>query len=86
MALISKFVGIDRYSDIRITDLTGAKRDGIALWALFIDTVNDIQAELLTDNRATYNEVVRALDESLGAATPDDTVIFTWNYLGLVDG
>lgn len=47
------FVGIDRYSDPAIRDLSGAGNDARALWALFEDTFPNSQSELLTDGDAT---------------------------------
>ena len=35
MAFIANFIGIDKYADQDIRELTGAKRDATALWALF---------------------------------------------------
>jgi helicase len=85
MALLASFVGIDRHHDFQIRDLTGARRDALALWALFKDTLPDIQANLLIDSDATVDEIRKALDQTLGAATPSDTVIFSFAGHGTRD-
>jgi replicative superfamily II helicase len=85
MALYSTFVGVDRHRDLGIRDLTGARRDATALWALFSDTLPGITAALIVDADATIERVRRALDETLGAAGPDDTVIITFSGHGTHD-
>ena len=85
MALLASFVGIDRHLDPLVPDLTGARRDALALWALFKDTLPDIQARLLINAGATADEIRRALDQTLGAATSDDTVIFSFAGHGTHD-
>lgn len=85
MALYSAFVGIDKHRDLGIRDLTGARRDATALWALFGDTLPGITAALIVDAEATVGRVRRALDETLGAAGPDDTVIITFSGHGTHD-
>jgi hypothetical protein len=74
MAIRAAFVGIDRFHDPNIRDLTGAQRDAEALWALFVDTLPGIQAQLLVDHQATAAAIRQALKITLGAAGPDDTV------------
>jgi helicase len=76
MTLIAKYIGIDKYLDGKIRDLTGATRDATALYSLFSDSIKEIDAELITDHTATCSKVDAALRESLGSAGPDDTVIF----------
>jgi helicase len=39
MATYAVFVGINKQLDPTIDELTGAKRDALALWALFSDTL-----------------------------------------------
>jgi len=41
MAFCGIFVGIDRYASQRINLLTRARRDAVALYALFTDTGKD---------------------------------------------
>ncbi len=76
MALLATFVGVNKYADPLVQDLTGAARDATAMWALFSDSVPDLRAERLLDAEATGASIRRALDETLGAAGPDDTALF----------
>lgn len=81
----ASFIGVDKYKDPEIRDLTGARRDAKALWALFCDTIPDIEAKLLTDEGATTTAIRHALDEALGTAGPDDTVIISFSGHGSHD-
>lgn len=78
MVVRASFIGIDRYRDSTIRDLGGAKRDATALWALFCDSIPDIQATHLTDEKATAEAIRRTLDDTLGVAGPEDTVIISF--------
>ena len=79
------FVGINKYQDPKIRDLAGATRDATALWALFTDTISDIQTHLIVDSDATVEKVKEALEETLNNSTPEDTVIFTFAGHGTHD-
>ena len=59
MALKAVFVGINRHLDPAIPELSGARRDATALWALFSDTIPNLAARLLVDNNATPHRGVR---------------------------
>lgn len=85
MATMAAFIGIDSYADIGISDLTGASRDAIALWALFSDSLPDLDPALLVDKRATASAIRDALDATLGAAGPDDTVVLSFSGHGTHD-
>jgi helicase len=85
MALLTGFIGIDRYKDSRIRDLTGAKRDATALWALFSDTLQDKNSRLLTDDAASLANIAGLLDDTLGRATEDDVVILSFAGHGSPD-
>ncbi len=85
MALIGRFIGVNRYLDRNIRDLNGAERDAIALWALFSDTIPEIDARLLTNADANVNSIRQALQETLKNATPDDTVIVFFSGHGSSD-
>lgn len=85
MALLASFIGIDRYHDPRVRDLNGARRDAVALWALFRDTLPDIQAELLIDRDATKSGIRAQFDRTLAAATSEDTVILSFAGHGTRD-
>jgi len=82
MALSAAFIGINQFSDPTIRDLTGCCRDALALWALFSDTIPSINAQLLLDDQATKAGILQALDVTLGAAGPDDTVIVSFSGHG----
>lgn len=85
MALLASFIGINKFIDPDIRDLAGARRDATALWALFKDTLPDIDAELIVDEQATHLGVRAALDRTLGAADTDDIVIFSFAGHGTHD-
>ena len=75
MALRAVFIGINKYRDPRIHELTGATKDAIALWALFKDSVEGIADKRLLDDEATVESIRKSLDSALGDAAQDDTVI-----------
>src|SRR5437667_1771629 len=85
MPLLSTFVGAGRYSDPDIRDLVGCTRDAIALHALFADNVSDGKSTLLIDHEATIANIRRALQDTLGRATSDDVVIFSFSGHGSHD-
>lgn len=85
MAIISSFIGIDKYSSLEIRDLAGAGRDATALWGLFTDSIPKIQSQLIKDNDATRERIYRALDETLGTANSEDIVIFSFAGHGTHD-
>jgi helicase len=76
VTLLATFVGINRYADPTVPDLTGAANDATALWALFSDSVEDLEAKLLLNEEATGARIREALDETLGAAGSNDTALF----------
>ncbi len=78
MAFLTGFIGIDKYADPTIRDLIGARRDATALWALFKDTIPDIQERRLVDADATVAAIGRLFDDTLGAAGPDDIVVLSF--------
>ena len=78
MAISATFIGINRYSDPNILDLSGAVRDATALWALFSDSVPGIQAELILDEEATVDKVFEILNTKLASAAAEDTVIISF--------
>src|SRR4051812_16135543 len=85
MALLSTFVGAGKYSDPDIRDLVGCTRDAIALHALFSDSVLDGSFALLIDDEATTENIRQALRDTLGKATSDDVVIFSFSGHGSHD-
>lgn len=85
MAFLGAFIGVDQHADPGIRDLVGAGRDARALWALFSDTIQGIRAELLVDQHASVAAIRQAIANTLGAAGPDDTVIFAFAGHGTKD-
>src|SRR5882672_2509590 len=85
MALIGRFIGVNKYQDPDIRDLTGARRDALALWALFTDTIPDINSELIIDEKANVASIKTALKETLEQATSDDSVILFYSGHGSPD-
>lgn len=79
------FIGIDRYTELQVPDLTGATRDAKALWALFSDTFTDADCQLIVDHEATAQRIRKTMAETLGEATPDDTVIVSFSGHGTHD-
>ena len=82
MAIKACFIGIDKYQDPSIRDLAGAKRDATALWALFSDTMPDLEAEKFVDEEATLENIRKVLDAKLGSAGTDDVVIISFSGHG----
>lgn len=85
MALRAAFIGIDKHKDPAIRELSAAHRDSMALWALFCDTLPDIEAQLFTDDHATHIVVRTALQELLAGAVAEDTIIITFAGHGTRD-
>ncbi|OQP64757.1 hypothetical protein A3860_18535 [Niastella vici] len=84
MAIIGRFIGVDRYQDPAIRDLTGARNDALALWALFKDTL-PIESKILTGLNATISNIQKALEEGLINASNNDTVIIFYSGHGSQD-
>ena len=85
MALLATFVGVGKHADPGIRDLIGATRDAVAMHALFVDTISDLQADLLVDSNATLEAIRRSLRRTLGSATDQDSVIFYFSGHGSHD-
>ena len=85
MALIARFIGVNKYLDPNIRELHGAGRDAIALWALFSDTISEMDAQILTDSASTVTAIRIALKETLINATKDDSVILFFSGHGSRD-
>lgn len=80
--LKATFIGIDKYADSSVRELTGALRDATALWALVSDSMPGAVATLLTDSNATIVNIRAALNETLISACEDDTVVLTFSGHG----
>ncbi|MDQ3668406.1 MAG: caspase family protein [Acidobacteriota bacterium] len=79
------FIGLDKYQDPEIRELTGARRDAQALCALFNDTISEIESTLLIDEEATNANVRSALHNTLGAAGSADVVVLSFSGHGTHD-
>ena len=80
MALHGLFVGIDRCASSRISWLDCARRDAVALHALFTDTFGNAGV-LLDDGKAT-RAAIEAWFRSLRGCSPDDVLVFTFSGHG----
>jgi replicative superfamily II helicase len=80
--LKAAFIGIDKYADSTVRELTGAARDATALWALVSDSLPAASASLLANHEATTARIRVTLGATLTDATPDDTVIVTFSGHG----
>lgn len=74
------FVGVDRYQDPSITELSSATRDALALHALFSDNMPG-SFELLCDEVATAARI-RTVLTALQASEPDDVVVISYSGHG----
>src|SRR5579859_2691814 len=86
MAMKAIFVGINKHSDPTIPELSGARRDATALWALFTDTIEGLEARLLTDETATHATVTQAVLGTLSGACDDDVIVISFAGHGSPDG
>jgi helicase len=80
MAFKGLFIGIDRYASDQIKWLSCARRDAIALHALFTDTLGG-DSILLTDDQATRDGLQKAF-EDLATCEPDDVVVIGFSGHG----
>ncbi len=80
MAFYGVFIGIDRYRSPDINWLSCARRDAVALEALFADTLGGATT-LLVDEDATRDEIRDAF-AALSACGPDDTVVISFSGHG----
>lgn len=80
MALRGLFIGVDRFASPRFRWLSCARRDAIAVHALFSDTFGPT-SRLLTDEDAT-RAAVEAEFRALAACGPDDVVVVAFSGHG----
>jgi helicase len=80
MAFRGLFIGIDRYVSPDVDELTCARRDAVALEALFSDTLGETTV-LLTDAEATRQRI-EAEFTALASCEPDDTVVIAFSGHG----
>jgi replicative superfamily II helicase len=79
------FIGIDRFASPLVNELTCAGRDAIALHALFVDTLGDGAATLLTNEAATSRAIVDNFDNRLASVDEDDFVVISFSGHGSED-
>ncbi|MFP3675086.1 caspase family protein, partial [Bacillus sp. SIMBA_031] len=86
VAIKAIFIGISKHLDASIPELSGARRDATALWALFADTIEGLSARLLLDETATHAEVTQAILGTLSAADEHDVIVISFAGHGSPDG
>ena len=82
MTVLGLFIGVDRYKDARIPELSGAVRDASALAALFQDALPKMRLTELQNENATQSAVEMALTDHLMQATSEDAVIIFFSGHG----
>jgi helicase len=80
MAFLGLFVGIDRYASSHVNWLSYARRDAIALHALFTDMLGN-GAQLLTDAAATRS-AIEAQFKQLARCSEEDVVVVAFSGHG----
>lgn len=70
-------IGIDKYEDTSISKLRGARNDAVGISDLF-----GSEKIVLLDEKASREEIFKALDDISRQATADDTFIFTFSGHG----
>jgi helicase len=80
LAFLGLFIGIDRYLSPDVNELSCARRDAVALEALFTDTLGG-RSTLLVDAEATRTRV-EAEFLVLANCSPDDTVVVAFSGHG----
>lgn len=81
----ASFIGVDRHADENIRDLGGAARDATALWAIFSDSVDGLDAPLLLNEHATCLTATEAIKETLQQAEKEDVVLLSFAGHGTLD-
>src|SRR5262245_36855636 len=85
MSTKAGFIGIHKYRDPPISNLSGARRHAVALDAVVGDTMPGSDARLLTDERATGAVVRAALEDLLTNAHAHDVVLLSFAGRGCRD-
>lgn len=80
MAFHGLFIGIDRYASHDIDELNCARRDAVALEALFNDTFGGTTTRVV-DEEATRQRITAEF-EALASCAPDDTVVIAFSGHG----
>ncbi len=84
MAFYGIFIGVNKYADPEIRDLSGARNDALALGTLFEDTLG-ISCQIITGEEATVSNISGALRHLMAAATESDTITFYYSGHGSQD-
>lgn len=85
MAIFATFIGVNRYSDPLIRELSGAKNDAVAFCALFMDSISNINTRLLVGVDATVQNIKDVLEEGITLAREEDTLIIFYSGHGSHD-
>jgi len=85
MTIFATSIGVGKHSDKSIRELVGARRDALALDALFRDTMPGAVCTLLTDADATATAILNTMSETLQNSGTDDVVIFCFSGHGTPD-
>jgi ATP-dependent DNA helicase len=80
MALHALFIGIDRFASPRINWLSCARRDAVALHALFTDTFG--AGGILLDDKKATRAAIEAWFRNMAGCSPDDVVVITFSGHG----
>jgi helicase len=80
MGFYGLFIGVNRHESNLINELSFARRDAIALHALFTDTLGG-ETKLLTDEQATRGAIEEGLSH-LTACDEDDVVVISFSGHG----
>ncbi|PWW58355.1 DEAD/DEAH box helicase [Actinokineospora spheciospongiae] len=79
------FIGVSQFASPEAQPVRYAKKDAIALHALFADTFGDGRAELLHDAAATRAAVTAGLRRLAATSTNNDVVVITYSGHGTPD-
>ncbi|CCH29374.1 DEAD/DEAH box helicase [Actinosynnema sp. NPDC047251] len=79
------FIGVDNYESSAFGRLRYAKKDAIALHALFTDTFSE-NAILMLDSAATKDKLTTEIGHVQAASTDEDVVVITYSGHGTPDG
>ncbi|MFJ7212897.1 DEAD/DEAH box helicase [Amycolatopsis sp. NPDC098790] len=79
------FIGVDNYESPAFSQLKYAKKDAIALHALFTDTFSE-KATLMLDAAATKDRLTTEIGHLRASSTEQDIVVVTYSGHGTRDG
>jgi helicase len=79
------FIGVDNYKSPAFGQLRYAKKDAIALHALFLDTFSE-KATIMLDTAATKDRLTTEIGHVRASSTAQDIVVITYSGHGTHDG